>query len=78
MNTAKNSLAVMDATGDTKTLWDPKNKDEVEIARETFDRFKKKGYLIYSTDKEGAKGEKLTEFDKTIGRMIAVPPIAGG
>jgi predicted acetyltransferase len=71
-------LAVMDRTGDTKTIWDSDNKDEVEIAREQFDKFKAKGYLIYNVAKGGEKGEQMLKFDKNAEKMIAVPKIVGG
>ena len=74
----KNEFAVMDQTGDTKTMWDPDNEDEVEIARNTFDKLKKKGYLIYRTDKKGGTGEVMTKFDPDAARLVAVPPIVGG
>jgi hypothetical protein len=32
----------MDHSGDTKTIWDPSNAIEVEVARATFDALKKK------------------------------------
>jgi len=71
-------FAVMDRTGDTKTIWDPRNEDEVEIAQTAFDKFKKKGYLIYRVSKDGGKGEQMSKFDIKAEKMIAVPPIVGG
>ncbi len=75
----KNELAVLDSSGDTKTIWDPNNEDEVEVAREMFKSLKKKGYLIYRAEgKEGRKGEQMKEFDAFAEKMIAVPAIVGG
>lgn len=71
-------LAVMDHTGDTKTIWDSDNKDEVEVARETFDKLKKKGYLIYHVKKNGEAGEQMLKFDPDAEKMIAVPKVIGG
>lgn len=71
-------LCVMDATGDTKTVFDPNNPDEVEAARETFKALKKKGYLAYRVEKSGDKGEALTEFDPQAGKIILCPPMRGG
>lgn len=72
------SLAVMDRTGDTKTVWDPTNADEVENAKATFDRFKKKGYLIYHVKDDGKNGVAMDKFDSSASRMVAVPAIVGG
>jgi hypothetical protein len=72
-------IAILDSTGDTKLIWDKANREEVEAAKATFDRLKKKGYLAYSvTGKEGAKGTVLREFDETAERMILAPPMQGG
>jgi hypothetical protein len=74
----KHELAVMDHTGDTKTIWDSDNADEVEAARETFNALKKKGYMIYRVGKLGAKGEQMQKFDPEAEKMIAVPAVVGG
>jgi hypothetical protein len=71
-------LAVMDQTGDTKTVWDSRNADEVENARETFDRLKKKGYAIYKVGKKGEPGEVMHKFDPDAESMIATPRVVGG
>lgn len=71
-------LSIMDSTGDTKTIWDADNQDEVDAARETFKALKKKGYLIYSVNKKGDKGEQMHEFDATAEKMIAAPKVVGG
>jgi len=72
------TLAAMDETGDTKTIWDPRNPDEVEAAEGTFKMLKKKGYLIYTVGKDGEKNKAITTFDPKAEKMIAVPPIVGG
>ena len=71
-------LAVMDRTGDTKTIWDANNPDEVEVARETFNSLKKKRYIAYSVAGDGSKGSIITEFDPNAGKIIMSPPMAGG
>lgn len=71
-------LAVMDGTGDTKTIWDPRNEDEVEVARDTFKKLKSKGYLIYRVGANGEKSEAMHKFEPTAEKMIAVPPVVGG
>jgi hypothetical protein len=71
-------MAVMDRTGDTKTIWDADNADEVEVARETFNKLKRKGYLAYRVKENGKKGEIITEFDPSAQKLIMSPPMAGG
>jgi hypothetical protein len=71
-------LAVMDISGDTKTIWDTNNPDEVEAARDTFNRLKKKSYLAYRVADGGGKGEIMREFDPTAGKIIMSPMMAGG
>ena len=71
-------LAVMDATGDTKHIWDKNNDAEVEAAKALFTSLRKRGYLIYRVDKKGDKGEMLTEFDPNAEKLIASPPMVGG
>jgi hypothetical protein len=75
---AMHELAVLDHTGDTKTVWDSDNADDVENARETFDRLRAKGHVIYNVKKDGEKGEVMAKFDKRAEKMIAVPRIVGG
>lgn len=71
-------LAVMNDTGDTKTIWDRNNADEVEAARAQFDFFKKKGYMAYKIVVEGTKGEIISKFDPSAERIIFAPPMGGG
>ncbi len=73
-----NEMCVMDRTGDTKTLWNPDNADEVEAAEATFKKLKAKGYLAYSVSKDGEKNEALAAFDKSLGKIILSPPVRGG
>jgi hypothetical protein len=71
-------LCVMDMTGDSKTIWDPSNADEVAAARATFDTLKKKRYLAYKVKADGEKGELISDFDPTAGKIIMSPMMAGG
>lgn len=72
-------MAVMDHTGDTKTIWDPSVKDEVDAARIQFNEMKKKGYRPYRVNPEtGKKTELMSEFDPHAAAMILCPPMAGG
>ena len=71
-------IAVLDSTGDTKRVWDKNNEDEVEDARASFDRLKKKGYVAFHVGKDGEKTEQMRTFDASAERVIMVPPLAGG
>lgn len=71
-------MRIMDSSGDTKTIWDPKNKDEVKAAKELFEKLIGKGFSAFRVDKKGEKAERVKEFDPEIGALIMVPRIAGG
>jgi len=69
----------MGPEGDTKSIWDRNNEDEVAAARDTYEKLTKKGYRAYHvTGSEGEKGEPMSEFDPKVERMILVPPLQGG
>jgi len=52
--------------------------DEVDNARDTFTKLKKKGYLAYSVNANGKKGEVLDEFDPKAEKIIMAPRMVGG
>jgi hypothetical protein len=72
------TMRVIDATGDTKLIWESDNEAEVENARRTFNDLKKKKYNAYSVKKDGEKGSVITEFDPNAEKIIMAPPMAGG
>jgi hypothetical protein len=75
----KSCIAVMGHNGDTKHMWDPTKPDEVEAARAVYDSLKAKKYVAFRvTGKDGAQGEQMKDFDPLAGRVIFVPPMAGG
>lgn len=76
--TTQHELAVMGRSGDTKTIWNPRNAAEVEVARATFDSLKGKGFAMFKVDEDGEQGEQMRTFDPKAAKMIAVPPIAAG
>lgn len=71
-------LAIISAEGDTKVMWDPANKDEIEAAEAQFDRLVKKGFTAFAVKKDGEKGKKISEFDADAGKIIMVPKMVGG
>lgn len=72
-------MATMNHTGDTKTIWDIGNPDEVEAARKTFNQLTGKGYAAFRvTGKDGEKGEQIRTFEPEAGKIILCPPLRGG
>lgn len=71
-------LRIIDATGDTKLIWNADDENEVENAKRTFDDLKEKGYGAYGVKKDGEKGMMLHEFDPEVEKMIMAPPLRGG
>jgi hypothetical protein len=71
-------MAVMDETGDTKVFWNQDNQDEVDNARETFDRMKAKGYTAFRLGKKDEQGEVMKTFDPKAERITFAPPMQGG
>lgn len=74
----KGIMAILDASGDTKVIWDKDNEDEVETAKDTFDRLTKKGFVAFSVKKNGDADKKIKEFDPDLEKIILIPQMAGG
>jgi hypothetical protein len=71
-------MRVMGRQGDTKTIWDPEDEDETQAAREQFDSLTGKGHRAYDVKKDGKQGKRMREFAPDAGKIIFVPPVAGG
>lgn len=79
VETEKNMLSIADATGDTRLMWDPRDKDEVKVAKEAFEKAKSKGMLAYSVDEKGEKtGSVIREFDPTLSKIVMTKQLVGG
>lgn len=79
LDDTRSMLSITDGTGDTRIMWDPKNKDEVAAAKAAFDAAKDKGMLAYKVDDDGGRtGEVIREFDKKAGKIIMVRQPVGG
>lgn len=79
--TGKSALAVLNHGGDTKTIWDPRNPDEVAAARAQFDTLvgtKRFSAFRVSPEDPNEPGVRLREFDPNAQRIIFIPPVAGG
>ena len=72
------TLRIMDQKGDTKLIWDPTKQVEVDVAKETFDKLKKKGYIAYAVKESGAKGVVVHTFDPQAEKIILAPAMSGG
>lgn len=64
--------------GDLKVIWDPEKQDEVDAAKDQFDKLIKKGYVAFRVEKDGGKGKKVTKFDEDYEMLILAPALKGG
>lgn len=71
-------LSIADPTGDTRLMWDPRNKDEVSAAKAAFDKAKEKGMLAYLVGDDGEAGEVIHSFPKKAGKIIMTRQLVGG
>jgi hypothetical protein len=73
------AISTINGYGDLKKIWNAANADEVEDAKRTFNHLvKEKKYLAFRVNDEGKKGEQIREFNSEAGKMILIPPMAGG
>ena len=81
VSSGRNVMAYMTPEdGDVEVSWATGNADEIATARETFDKLRGKGYLAYRTTGTGSRKQRdqIREFDPAAGRIVMVPPLAGG
>lgn len=72
-------FAVLDATGDTKHLWNSDIPAEVAAAKALFESLTAAGYSAFRvTDKKGEAGEQVRTFDPSHERLIFTPRMQGG
>lgn len=67
--------------GDIKVSWDPKNKEEVKAAKQTFDDLIAKGYRAWRVDLASEKRDESTQlakFDPEAKDIVVLPPLTGG
>lgn len=73
------TMSIMGRRGDTKVTWNPDNDTEVKAAKAQFATLVKDSkFRAFRVDREGEPGEEMDKFDKTAGKVIMVPPMAGG
>lgn len=73
-------MSMLTGHGDVRKIWNAANADEVEDARRTWNHLvKEKKYMAFRVNPEdNTKGEQIREFDPQAGKLILVPPVAGG
>lgn len=64
--------------GDTRLTWDAGNEEDVDTARQSFERLTKKGYSAYRVDKKGDKQGRMEKFDPEAEKVILATPTRGG
>jgi len=76
---------VMDPTGHTTVTWNPDATDSVADAKREFERLIRQGYQAFRMNvimENGViieeKGERITTFDQTAGKVMMVPQLQGG
>ncbi len=81
----KHVMDVMDRTGHTTITWDPRSPSSVNDARDKFDELIRRGYTAFAmnvVDSNGIvveeKGERITEFNPAVGKVMMVPQLQGG
>lgn len=79
MGSARTALLhILDETGDTKVMWNPRDVDEVKAAQKTFERLTGKGFRAFRVNSTGGQGERIEAFDKEAEKIILIPQLAGG
>jgi hypothetical protein len=80
--THAHTMRIVDVTGDTKIHWDAEAQEEVDAAKEQFEKLIGKGWKAFSVKrrgkKAGDKGSEIKTFDPDAEMIIMTPPIAGG
>lgn len=74
----KSEMRIISGEGDTKVIWDPGNTDEVCAAKAQFDSLIEKKFSAFEVKKSGDPGKQIKKFKPKAGKIIMVPPIAGG
>jgi hypothetical protein len=62
-----------------EVTWSSDNEAEVLTARETFQRMTREGYQAFRPGaSKGQRGNRITEFDPAIEKMVLFPQLQGG
>lgn len=71
-------ISVMGESGDTKHVWNSRDPDSIQRAREVFTLYRSRGYRAFKMNVKGDQGEMMTDFDAASGRILFVPQMQGG
>lgn len=76
----KSVISAPDKSGDVRHEWSKDNPEEVQIAKEMFEKYVKgeKKYGAYKTGKNGEPGEMIREFDPDAESIILRAQVVGG
>jgi hypothetical protein len=66
-------MRVLDETGDSRVVWDRREKNQVKEAGHKFYEMLKKGYKAYVARSDGSRGSRLEDFDALLEEIIMVP-----
>ena len=72
-------LRIMDCEeGDLKVIWDSEKQDEIDAAKEQFEKLIKKGYIAYKVGEKGKPSTQIKKFDPDLEKIIMSPQVVGG
>lgn len=72
-------LRIMDCEeGDLKVIWDSEKQDEIDAAKEQFEKLIEKGYLAYKVGEKGKPSTQIKKFDPDLEKIIMSPQVVGG
>jgi hypothetical protein len=64
-------LVILTATdGDRRIPWDPNDMAQVRDAQRRFHELLGAGYRAYAVGRRGQRGERILEFDPTLGEVL--------
>jgi hypothetical protein len=72
-------IQMINDQGDSRIMWDRRNRVEVDVAKAAFRAAIKGGAMVYKAEgKEGTRGEQVKTFSAEDERLIVVPAMQGG
>jgi hypothetical protein len=63
-------MRVLDESGDSRVVWDRRDKNQVREAFAKFKDFLVRGYRAYVTRSDGSRGSRLDEFDPLLEEIL--------
>jgi hypothetical protein len=71
-------MSVMDTSGHKQLKWNMESKEDMTMAKETFDNLIGKGYSAFGSHEKAEAKHSVKEFDPTMKELIMVPRNVGG